>query len=710
MKSLKWMQTPAAGVPLVFASAVLCTAVVNAEQMPTDPVETITIIGKAADAMHTPITSGALGNMAVLDTPFSVSTVSAEEIEQRQVNSLDSLFARDASVSANGGTYSGWGSTISVRGLPLDYTNSFKINGLAIDNFSGELPYEAFEQVSLLKGATGFMYGFAAPGGVVNYRTKQPIDNYLSMDVGYRSDAIYRGHLDASTLFGDADQYGIRVNVAHEEGDIYDDGELNRDMASLAFTAQLTDTLQWTFDAIYNNRKTRGSSSWLTIDSGYDRDSSLPAAPDGDTNLAFNGAFNKQRNEIIQTALNWQFAEHWQAQLEYGYSRNDTRWLKSWPYLLNSQGDLNFRYYDQYFDVDFDQVQAAITGDVNTWGLAHHIHTGVTWQKSRTYRNDPNRDVAFMDGIYNLHRHLRPTHNTQLPETLSAMWNTTQKAFFLNDNIAFNDHWMLIIGGRANRYEYQVDADIYQARLNDYEDTEVSPMAALLYKPNADTTLYTSYVESFEEGSMVGEEYANANEMLPPLESKQYEVGIKFQRDRWAATTDVFRIERGAEVTNGANELVQDGITLYQGWEGSLQYHVTPTLLVSGDAMLLDASYDKTSSGSTIKNNDAAGAPDKQMSLQVTYDVPAVAGLQLNAGMKYYGETAVNAANDWHVPGYTLFDMAASYRTLIGDNQLTLRAAVTNLGDKAYWAVADSSGWLRIGEPRVISLSAKLDF
>lgn len=673
-------------------------------------IETITILGKKASDLRIPADNGALGRLSILNTPFSVSSISSEDIERRQVNSLDSLFSRDASVSANGGTYSGWGSTISVRGLPLDYTNSFKVNGLAVDNFSGELPYEAFEQVTLLKGATGFMYGFAAPGGVVNYVTKKPIANYLSMDAGYRSDSIYSGHIDASTLFGAEQRYGMRANLAHEEGGIYDGGDVDRDMASLALTADITDSLSWTLDAIYNNRETRGSSSWLTIDTSYDRTTDLPDAPDGETNLAFDGSFNRQRNVIVQTALNWQLNDNWQTQLSYGYSRNDTRWLKTWPYLLNQAGDLSYSYYDQYFDVDFDQLQASITGQFQTGFIEHQLHTGVTWQKTRTYRNDPNRDVSSLSGTYNLYRHDRPIHHSQLPETLSAMWDTTQKAFFINDNITFTDQWMLIVGARINRYDYKVQADIYKARLNNYRDTETSPMAALLYKPTPDTTLYASYVESFEEGSMVGEEYANANEMLPPLESKQYEIGLKLERQNWSASTNVFRIERGAEVTNGANERVQDGITLYQGWEGSLDWHITSALLASTDVMLLDATYDKTDPGSAIKNNDVAAAPDKQASLQLIYDIPQVPGLQLNAGMKYYGKTAVNSANDWTLPGYTLFDMAANYSTRIGGKNVTFRAAASNLGNKAYWAVADSSGWLRIGEPRVISVSAKIDF
>ena len=55
------------------------------------------------------------------------------------------------------------------------------------------MPYEQLERVELLKGLGGFMYGFAQPGGFVNYVTKRPgKDPVTSVDVGYRTDGVLR--------------------------------------------------------------------------------------------------------------------------------------------------------------------------------------------------------------------------------------------------------------------------------------------------------------------------------------------------------------------------------------------------------------------------------------------------------------------------------------------------------------------------------------
>jgi iron complex outermembrane receptor protein len=45
----------------------------------------------------------------------------------------------------------------------------------------------------------------------------------------------------------------------------------------------------------------------------------------------------------------------------------------------------------------------------------------------------------------------------------------------------------------------------------------------------------------------------------------------------------------------------------------------------------------------------------------------------------------------------------------VSDHQLTLRAAVTNVGNKAYWAKPHYTS-LAVGAPRTVNLSATVDF
>ena len=127
----------------------------------------------------------------------------SEDLAERQVSKLGDVFALDASVSDNSGAYSSWASYVTVRGLPLDWQNAYRIDGKPFLSYAITLPYEHFEQIELLKGSSGFMYGFGSPGGIVNYVTKKPTEQPVrSIDIGYKSDSLWSEHVDLGGRFG----------------------------------------------------------------------------------------------------------------------------------------------------------------------------------------------------------------------------------------------------------------------------------------------------------------------------------------------------------------------------------------------------------------------------------------------------------------------------------------------------------------------------
>ncbi|MGX9462454.1 TonB-dependent siderophore receptor [Shewanella sp. A14] len=671
-------------------------------------IEKISVVGHKLTELSSENNGGALGNKTVLETPFSVDVISLEDMEIRQVNTLDSLFSREASVSVDGSAYSTFGSTIRVRGLPLDYTNSFKINGMSINNFSGELPYEAFEQVTLLKGATGFMYGMAAPGGVVNYETKKAVAHKLTVDVGMRSDSVFSAHVDASTRMGNNDDYGFRVNLVKEAGDTYlDNGTIDRETAAIAFDAQLTDSLFWTVDLIYSDRLTENS--WTTMDNLLDSSEPLPDTVSGNRSIGADGTFDDYKNLIAITSLNWDINEAWSARLEYDYSKNETRWVKTLADLTSSDGDIDIALYDQYFDVNYKQIQGVINGEFETGSINHNLLFGMAYQESTTYRNDPNRKVTWGYATDNLYDPVDlPRYQSTLEDDLSMAWVDKQQSVFISDFIALTDEWEVLLGIRSNSIEHTPSE--YFSSFQDYnDDSAVSPTAALMYKPNFNTTYYVSYVESFEGvTSFVGETYANADEMLPPLESLQYEVGVKTAGDGWSITSALFRIERGATLVTDDNYLVQDGLSIYQGLEFSGALEITDNLSLYGDLMILNAEYDKTNSA--VEGNDVAGTPNQQLSLQTNYDVDTLPGLTLNLGAKHFGKTTLDSNNNWELPSYNIFYAGVSYTTTLNDNSLTIIGTVDNLLDEEFWAAGDAYGALRIGEPRSFAIKMKMGF
>ncbi|HCN70581.1 MAG TPA: hypothetical protein DIS96_02235, partial [Pusillimonas sp.] len=75
------------------------------------------------------VDGGALGSKTQLETPFSTTVVTGEELERRQVTKLGDVFTLDAAVSDNSAQDGAWANYLTVRGLQLDWQNGYRIDG-----------------------------------------------------------------------------------------------------------------------------------------------------------------------------------------------------------------------------------------------------------------------------------------------------------------------------------------------------------------------------------------------------------------------------------------------------------------------------------------------------------------------------------------------------------------------------------------------------
>ena len=650
------------------------------------------------------ISSGALGTRSQLDTPFSTTVVTSEDLAERQVVKLGDVFALDASVSDNSGAYSGWASYITVRGLPLDWQNGYRMDGKPFMSYGITLPYEHFEQIELLKGASGFMYGFGTPGGIVNYVSKKPTETPVrSIEVGYKSNGIWTEHVDLGGRFGTDDRFGYRLNATHEEGKTFNDGHIDRNAVSLGLDARLTRDLTWTFDTLVQKRKTTDQTP--SIYTGSYAGTGLPTAVSGgNQTLVGAGQHLDTDLKLYSTGLQYQLSPDWKLGTSYGHSSSDRSRNEDIEYLKNAAGSYDDYRSDTREGHRFDQWQAMAEGRLRTGGVEHQVVLGASWQKQL---NDYSSNGVFRQiGTGNIYRQNTNAYFSSTALSLYRDGDITQRAVFASDTLKLSDQWSVLAGLRHTNYE-QNSYSAAGARTAQYGKSGViTPTLALMYKPAADTTLYTSYVESLEPGSLVGITYANYRDQLNPLKSRQYELGLKTERDRWSATAAAFRIERGAEYANSANVLVQDGQSIYQGLELGASTRLGSQWQLGGNLMLLDSSYER---GSSYNGNRVAGAPNFVATAQLSYAVAQMPGLKLSADAKYTGSTMLGASNRIRLPGYTLANIGASYLTRIGGHDTTFRFAINNLTNRRYWEY-QYENYIKPGDPRTFSMSAKLDF
>ncbi|HBK47726.1 MAG TPA: TonB-dependent siderophore receptor [Xanthomonadaceae bacterium] len=643
-----------------------------------------------ADRVHA--NGGALGDRSVRDTPFAIQVLDREDLDKRQVVSLGEAFFNDPSVVTQVGSYSsGWSSPIINRGLGLSW-DSYRINGMKVSSWGGEWPLEAMEQVELLKGPAGFLYGFGAPGGLVNYTTKRPTDETtLSARIGWRSDAVLSGQADIGGRFGNEDMFGYRFNAFRENGQTYNGGDVDRKVASAALDARLSQTLTWTADLIYQNRALDNEAPQYY----FQGLASVPRPIGGDADNAVEGSYYDIRSRLLSTGLEWRFAEGWKASLDYGVVTSWSAVNKIFAYIDSANGDYAVNAYELGGDSDWRQLQAMVQGHFATGALTHLLVAGASRQEETGWSR-PSRWQTIGRG--NLYDWQGMSYRGSDLGAQTRDGQTVQKAVFLSDTVEFAPGWSLLAGWRYNDYE-EVGA---------YHTYPVTPTYALMYKPAEEITLYASYIESLEAGNRVGDDYLNAGDVLDATVSKQYEIGAKIEYPRWSANAAAFRMQQGANidlVTDAGKYLVQDGITLFEGVEASGTYRLTDNLRVGGGVTWLDPTYDKLSPANAVnQGNRVSYAARWSGVLHADYAIPGVEGLNVYGAVRYFGDVWYDMANTLELPGYTLASIGAGYRTQIGGHPATWRVSVDNLADRKYW-ITNS-----LGMPRTCAASLQLDF
>jgi len=689
-------------------SAVIIRQQAGAQGATTLPTVLVTGEGAVANSMNLqqPVASGVLGNRSQLDTPFSTTIVSGQDIANRQITTLGGVFAGDASAVPAGATYSGRPNYLQVRGLRLDDSNGAKINGFPVVNYGVEMPYEQFERVELLKGLSGFMYGFGSPGGIVNFVTKKPPTGdqpVRSIDIGFSSEHIWSQHIDLGDRFGNDNRFGYRLNATHEEGTTYNNGSLNRDSVSLGLDARLTPDLLWTFDGMYQKRRASGT---VYVNTGSFTGNSLPSALNGRTNLtSTDGSPNKSEFYMMQTGLQYSINPDWKISTSYSYTRTKKRYEEDYLYLLTEGGNYRESVFDWANNFGFHQAQVMAEGKVRTGPIEHQLVFGA--QRITQYTDTASNGSFGGIGTGNIYDDNTNVYGiTPVPQTYRAI-DIRQNVLFASDTVKFNDQWSLIAGGRYTDYQQKGRNKAGDVTSNYTKNEVFTPTLALMYKPLATTTVYGSYVESLEAGSIVSPIYSNANSVLSPIKSKQYEFGVKTDQDDWSATAALFRIERGAAYVTPDNTYVQNGRVRYQGLELGGIGKVTRAWTVGANLMLLDSEYQRTSA--IQEGNRVAAAPRYVVAMQTSYDIAAVPGLSVGVDGKYIGRSNLKSNGTLPVPSYFVFNAGANYHTRVASYPVTLRLAVDNIANKRYWYAQGEDGLL-IGTPRTVSLNAKIEF
>lgn len=691
-----------------------------ADQRKTTVLEGIRVDATAVDAYRSDnALAGALGNRTLLDTPFSIDAVTEELIKNRQANNINDVFKGDASTTPFSNGYSGENSAFSVRGLQIDELNGYRINGMSVPAWATDIPVEHFQQIELLKGLSGFMYGFSQPGGMLNFVTKKPTEQpTATFRLGYTSRSTITEEADLGGRFGKDHQFGYRLDAINEQGGTYvDGGYIKRKSVSLGLDWRINDQLTWHFDSLYQDRHIRGAiygvipcQDFGVCEPAGPQFVSIPSPLKGSQRLSSTDTGYGTSMRMATTGVTWSISPDWTFSADAAMTLQGRSNRDSAIFLLDNQGQYLEHQYLGYSDYLYRSAQAMLNGRFETGPLRHDVVVGAAWQKNMQRYGDNIFDEADL-GIGNIHN---PSDFPQSPIPLIRhvrnASSETQGAVFASDTIAFSEQWQALLGLRAIDYTqsgYNYFTDGKRNAL--YERKPVTPTVALMYKPAAWMTVYASYVKSLEEGTSVpaGQGYANEGETFAPMTSKQYELGAKFAQDNWNLNAAVFRIERGlaySVVRDNQRFLTQDGQVRFDGFELSGQTRLGSQWTLLGSAMWLDATNERADP--TVEGKRAFGSAHFQASSYIEYAVPTMPGWVLTAGGRYVGNRPLESNNSNIAGAYHTFDAGTRVTTRLGQYPVTFRLNLDNITNEKYWLV----GWESImnqGAPRVLRASVE---
>jgi iron complex outermembrane receptor protein len=653
--------------------------------------------------------AGLLGNKDFLETPFNVTSFTADGIQDQQARTIGDVVKNDPSVRTiwPDGSYI---NQFTIRGFPTQ-TSDMAVNGLygiVAPQMTGGL--ESIERVELLKGPSALLNGMAPTGGIggnINLVTKRAGDEPLTqLTTSYYSGAQFGSHVDLGRRFGDDKEWGVRFNGAYRNGDTGVDDQSQRAGSATLGLDYRGDRVRLSADLGYHDMRTDAPTRIAYTDNASFQ---IPKAPDNTLSLGQPWYFAKSTDHFGMVQGEIDIAPNLTVFAAVGARKNEFLGLYNFIYLRNAAGDFRANQYYQPTYSDTRTGMAGLRGRFDTGAVRHEVNFNVTGLHTESGVLAPVIST-YTGNMYAPPVIVQPSlaaYRSSAPKTAES----DLTSFALSDTLhLLDDRVQLTLGARQQRVRAQNFNATTGALTTAYDDDKLTPAVALVVRMSKELSVYGNYIEGLSQGPTAPAGSRNVGAMFAPIHAKQYEAGLKYDFGRLAATASVFQIEQPSGFTDSATNIYGvDGEQRNRGIELNTFGEVTRGVRLLGGVTFMKVVQTRTAGG-LFDGNKAIGVPTTQFNLGSEWDLPSVVGLTLTGRLIYTSSQYYNAANSQSIPAWTRIDVGARYRTRVAGLPTTLRAGIENLMDKDYWAAASSAFGLARGAPRTFLLSATVDF
>ena len=480
------------------------------------------------------VVSATRSEKKLLDTAASVSLITDKDLDKMHINNLDEAFVKIPGVYV--GRLSGIGSTTSqtvMRGVNAANSVAVLVDGVQVnDSYNGSvtwsaIPVDMVKRVEVLRGPASVLYGGNALAGVINIITKDVDKTSVNLKLSYGSNNTQNHSLYVAGKASDKLDFNVNYEKKKTDGYITDPVLSSKAVFGAETTTTNTGAKRW---IIGNKGKRQWDENTVGVGFKYHFDESKSLALDFTKNeyeYSYSAPTSYFGDDIIKKAGTYFSTPGEKASNKYNMTYNDSE--NGWKAVVG--------YSDQYKQHDTSISKATDSSKPNT-------RFSFDLQKNQTISANNNAVFGLnyrkdeMDAtVYKL----ADKFNSDSKIAVDSMASGTNKSFsaYVMDEHKFSDRWTATAGLRYDKWS--TDGRILlpnKTEAINYDESTYdnwSPSLSVMYKPEADSSLYLSWGKAFEAPSlyrMYSSSYSSnvyniANPNLKPQKAETFELGYK---------------------------------------------------------------------------------------------------------------------------------------------------------------------------------------
>ncbi|PVZ13635.1 MULTISPECIES: TonB-dependent siderophore receptor [unclassified Pseudomonas] len=695
-------------------------------------------------------TTSATGlNLTPRQTPQSVSTITQQQMTDRQIGTLEQALETTPGVSMSKSEVGGR-TDYRARGYSI---SNWKVDGLQYQGatgFSGggaAMNMDLYERIDIVRGANGLLGGTGDPSATVNLIRKRPTREFGgSAWATYGSWDKQRTGADLNLPLSADGRLRSRLVVTEQQANAFRDQQSDRSRAALAnleFDLTESTTLGAGFQYEYYKIVGGGWGANIPLWYGNGQKTDLPRS----TNVAPSWSFGEYTTRTGFASLAHRFDNDWSLNLRAAQSESDVLNHRGVA-KVNSAGAGRYGgYWNQdgtgavlnalHSSTDSTQqsAQLDLSGPFQALGREHQAMFG--YSDSRTVDWTPQYNCR----MFNATRTSAVSTNCQFRANngfaisdwgngvdddirldawktgLHSKTVTRLSGLYGATRLSVTDPLSIIIGARVSDYSATTTATS-GSRATGHESGIVTPYLGAVYDLNAHYSLYASYTDIFTPQTS----QTTGGSPVEPIRGKSYETGIKGEWFDGGLNAQVayFRTQQqnkavmdGANTTpSGAQAYVAGTGVETDGIDLELSGAITPAWNVyAGYTWLHFRRVD----------SDGRSDPSHLFKLSSTYRLPGrldrltlgagvnaqsnIRALSSPAGQPANGTSSGTTEVNWS--GYAIWNAMARY-DLTDNTTVTLNA--NNLFDKHYYTQYGFYAGAIYGDPRNLQVTVRTRF